>query len=611
MKTIKKASLLFASLALVLGAGLVGNSDTKEVKAEEIEASTTITSENSAAAWTDNGKTHLSIKLSNDGGSNNPKFYTSSDNSSSDIRIYSKNYFTISKNDSFSGSIKIHSLVIFGKGSHKTNTQTLNYSSNGTLVKSGAQTITFVKQNVTEHTISFDDVNEVNLYQSGSNNIQISKIIVNYYYSEPVKEPSIKLNVNSTVLDIGTSGTFTATIENASNPTITWESSNADVLEITNASTGAYIAHAVGTTTIKVSMICDESPETKITASTDIEVIDPNAHEITITGDSEVEVSKTITLVASCSKEDNITWKCEPETVATISKDGAVTGVSEGEAIVTATCENGTKATYTIKVNKLVTQVNTSIDFSNKGYTNQQVITSAKIDSKTTISFDKATGNNDPKYYTTGKAVRVYANNTFTIKLDDSNKKLTSISLTFDSGDDGNTITTDVGTFSSTTWTGVAQSVTFTVGGAKGHRRIVGIDVTYEDVAAKFIEDWAALRANGNAMGEGKSQGICYYLTNGTRADLDALIDRYNKLSAEDKAIVDKAPDGGTTIANTIEYVSGLLAKLDDKSSSGNSGVVITSNNSYDKTSLIALFAILGIVTISGYYIIEKKKFSK
>ena len=33
MKTIKKASLLFASLALVLGAGLVGNSDTKEVKA--------------------------------------------------------------------------------------------------------------------------------------------------------------------------------------------------------------------------------------------------------------------------------------------------------------------------------------------------------------------------------------------------------------------------------------------------------------------------------------------------------------------------------------------------------------------------------------------------
>ena len=610
MKTIKKASLLFASLALVLGAGLVGNSDTKEVKAEEIEASTTITSENSAAAWTDNGKTHLSIKLSNDGGSTTPKFYSS--DSSSDIRIYNKNYFTISKNDSFSGSIKIHSLVISGKGSHSTNTQTLNYSSNGTLVKSGAQTITFVKKNPTEHTISFDDVDEVNLYQSGSNNIQISQIIVKYYYSEPVKEPSIKLNVNSTVLDIGTSGTFTAIIENASNPTITWESSNADALEITNASTGAYIAHAVGTTTIKVSMICDESPETKITASTDIEVIDPNAHEITITGDSEVEVSKTITLVASCSKEDDITWTCEPKAIATISSEGVVTGVSEGEAIATATCKNGTKATYTIKVNKLVTQVNTSIDFSSKGYINKQVITSAEIDSKTTIIFDKADGTTAPTYYENGKAIRLYSSNTFTISLNDSYKKLTAIVFTFGEDDGNNAITADVGSFSSSKWTGVAQSVTFSIGvSSKNNRRLVAVDVTYEDVAAKFIEDWAALRANGNAMGEGKSQGICYYLTKDTRADLDALIDRYNKLSAEDKAIVDKAPDGGTTIANTIEYVSALLAKLDSNSSTGASGVVITSNNNYDKTSLIALFAILGIVTISAYYIIEKKKFSK
>ena len=43
MKTIKKASLLFASLALVLGAGLVGNSDTKAVKAEEVTDTLTAT----------------------------------------------------------------------------------------------------------------------------------------------------------------------------------------------------------------------------------------------------------------------------------------------------------------------------------------------------------------------------------------------------------------------------------------------------------------------------------------------------------------------------------------------------------------------------------------
>ena len=41
-----------------------------------------------------------------------------------------------------------------------------------------------------------------------------------------------------------------------------------------------------------------------------------------------------------------------------------------------------------------------------------------------------------------------------------------------------------------------------------------------------------------------------------------------------------------------------------------NSGVIITSNYSIDSTSLIALFALLGIGAISAYYFIEKKKLS-
>lgn len=122
------------------------------------------------------------------------------------------------------------------------------------------------------------------------------------------------------------------------------------------------------------------------------------------------------------------------------------------------------------------------------------------------------------------------------------------------------------------------------------------------DSAAKFIEDWAALRAKGG------DAGICYYLTKGTRSELDVMINRYSNFSGEDKNTIDNASDGGTTIGNTIAYVSSLLAKLDSEKASGAAGIVITSTNNYDKTSLIALFAILGIVTISGYYIIEKKK---
>ena len=81
------------------------------------------------------------------------------------------------------------------------------------------------------------------------------------------------------------------------------------------------------------------------------------------------------------------------------------------------------------------------------------------------------------KYYTTGAAIRVYANGTFTVASADYN--ISQIELTFGSGDGSNAITANVGSFSSSKWTGSSKSVTFTVGGTSGHRRIASIKVTY------------------------------------------------------------------------------------------------------------------------------------
>ncbi len=58
------------------------------------------------------------------------------------------------------------------------------------------------------------------------------------------------------------------------------------------------------------------------------------------------------------------------------------------------------------------------------------------------------------------------------------------------------------------------------------------------DSTAKFIEDWAALRTKGG------DAGICYYLTKGTRSELDAMINRYSNFSGEDKNTIDNASDG-------------------------------------------------------------------
>ena len=119
-----------------------------------------------------------------------------------------------------------------------------------------------------------------------------------------------------------------------------------------------------------------------------------------------------------------------------------------------------------------------SIDFSQQGYQNQQDFDGVviNIDDNVTIVFNKGTGNNGPKYYNTGTAIRAYGGNNFVVS---STGTISSIALTFGSGDGSNTLTTEVGTFETPNWTGSSSEVIFTVGGTSGHRRVKGVSVTY------------------------------------------------------------------------------------------------------------------------------------
>ena len=117
-----------------------------------------------------------------------------------------------------------------------------------------------------------------------------------------------------------------------------------------------------------------------------------------------------------------------------------------------------------------------TITFSEQGYQNQQII-SEVTGSGITITFNKGTNSNAPKYYTSGTAVRAYGGNYFTVTA--KGKKITEIGIGFGTSDGSNAITTDVGTYSRGTWEGEATSITFTIGGTTGHRRIASITVTY------------------------------------------------------------------------------------------------------------------------------------
>ena len=122
-----------------------------------------------------------------------------------------------------------------------------------------------------------------------------------------------------------------------------------------------------------------------------------------------------------------------------------------------------------------------TITFADNGYSNAQAIETVQ-GTNFTITFDKGTNSNAPKYYTSGSAIRVYGGNTFTVS---SVNTITEIVLGFGSSDGDNDITTGDDAYDNGTWTGSENEVTFTVGGSKGNRRIASIKVTYETGGAQ------------------------------------------------------------------------------------------------------------------------------
>ena len=119
-----------------------------------------------------------------------------------------------------------------------------------------------------------------------------------------------------------------------------------------------------------------------------------------------------------------------------------------------------------------------TITFSDRGYSNGDEISSV-AGTNWSMSFDKGTNSNAPKYYTTGDAIRCYGGNTFTVTVA-SGYKIESITLTFSSGEGSNAITTSTGTYNNNSWSGNIEnggSVVFTVSGTSGHRRIAAIKI--------------------------------------------------------------------------------------------------------------------------------------
>ena len=130
------------------------------------------------------------------------------------------------------------------------------------------------------------------------------------------------------------------------------------------------------------------------------------------------------------------------------------------------------------------------VDFSTKGYANGASVPSV-AQMPVIVTFAKGSNSNDPKYYTNGTAIRTYGGNTITVS--SALGKVVGVEFIFsttETSENSNAITANAGSLVLPTWAGSEESVTFTISGTTGHRRIQKLEV-YVDTEG---EAWEAIK---------------------------------------------------------------------------------------------------------------------
>ena len=279
----------------------------------------------------------------------------------------------------------------------------------------------------------------------------------------------------------------------------------------------------------------------------------------------------------------NVSWSSDNTDVADVAEDGTITAKAMGNAKITATL-SGVTADCDIAV------IENSGEDAENALTVEEAIYVAKTTSTATAK----------KYFIKG-IIAAYTPNSSDVSGYGN--------ISFDISDDGTKNNTfkafqvnylDGAIFTSTDQVSVGDEVV-----------LYGAVLTYNSIQETDGKGKAYVYSQVTVADKFVSKVNAFNFCNASAEEIKAMLDEYDALVAKNADVANKEVDETTTLAERMAYMQLIYNKKANANGESTSGVVITSNNSYDKTSLIALFAILGIVTISGYYIIEKKKFSK
>lgn len=164
---------------------------------------------------------------------------------------------------------------------------------------------------------------------------------------------AIRLSHTSETIAIGETLQLNAVLEpeNVTNSNISWTSTNPNVATVN--STGLIQALAQGTTQIiatttdgsNLSAICEIAVEKQFIEISQIQISPSN---VRIPVGKSVKLNAIITPGNATSK--NVLWSSTNSSVATVSQDGNVEAISEGEAVIIASTQDGSNLSATCNI---------------------------------------------------------------------------------------------------------------------------------------------------------------------------------------------------------------------------------------------------------------------
>lgn len=173
--------------------------------------------------------------------------------------------------------------------------------------------------------------------------------------SQTVEVESITLNTSELSLAPGASETLSATVlpENATDKTVTWSTSNAEIATVTDGKVTA-VKEGEAIITAKAG---EKEATCKVTvkaAVIAVKSVTLNKTELALTpGESE---TLTVTVAPENATDKTVTWSSSDEEIASVDQEGVVQAVAEGSAMIIA-CVSDKTDTCFVTVKKSIVVV--------------------------------------------------------------------------------------------------------------------------------------------------------------------------------------------------------------------------------------------------------------